>query len=1255
MKISSDGLSEFTMAQIQAKSAALGLSDSLTTQVMAMASDADFSAKAATGKLTWNKALRDSKIGADDLIDALGKLDNINLNKLDEIKNFDGSDLNKKNKLISLVSQIDGLGDSIIDLGSAGTEVGLSISNVFKGIGASLKPLLPLIGAVAAGFALFEGFKFLDDKYTLTFGTAQKHLQESSSAYSSTVSELSSMNAELETSNARIDELKSKGTLTLAEEAELAKLERANTLLETQIKIKEQLADSQAQEAAKASKDSIDYKSEQVVMTDDNGAAILDKSGNEKKVNVDRKEYVRRQIEALEKEQSLLDKANNKFSTAKEKKDKDLWQKQIDSSTKNISSYKTSISNMLDELNKEAENFYTDNGSVVSGYEKDVEALNNLNDAFNNIDLSPAEKALKNLDSFFSDSSGTSAIKKQLEDAFKSGKDLELELSRMGLTLGDLGIDSISQLSSYFQDAAKSAQDAKKSVQDYSATVSDVETASSSANQDSDWSTIQGAYKTAKELLKEGKTGTDDFQSMASFLNPKAIKAEADKNGEYIADAYQKAFEEAQKYADRWFDEDQTKSMENFVNDFKKKGLFDVSTDSNGLWDIDTKFKTTAEAAEGFGMSVQSIETMLHSLEAYGYDFSNITFSTDGLTRYETALNGIKQIQKELSDGSSAKKRLDKLLPGWESEYNTISDDLSKLSEPQIIQIEFEYSLAQIQQEIDKLQQLANEGGDSQTWAELNANKKSYRDKSESRDGNEITSVEEYKQTSDTIIALQDQLRKATTDSQKETIQSQISNLYDLQNAMNDAFADSGKSFDEFKANNQGLFDNLLASSEEAKQAIADLLGVDVEDIKINVDADTSKAKEKLDGVLSQGDNTIVMEVDASTSEIQAAIDSLKEGQTVVFSADVDGVKQGISAVKNEDGTISYIADVDGVQYYVDQVKNEDGTINYTLGEHPTAVPDAKQIVNREANNAGVSTDPPDVGQGVNRKPKNPPGIFNNLKSITQSVIRTIFTKDGGKANLAGTAHLSGTVHRNFNSKRSYADGSLDDTSWIKDSWKTKKDEYALTGEKAPEIVAHGNQWWTVGEKGAEFSYIPSNSVVFNAEQSKQLLEKGYITSRGTAHLSGTAYRLGSGSSSGSSGSSSKTKKKTTTKKNTTKKSSSSKSSAEKATEEVLDWIETLLKRVARQTEIAVDAIDSAIGLVNKQTATSKAISKTQDEIAQNQKAKDAYLKKANSLGLSSDYTNKIKNGTLNIETITNEDLKKKISDYKEWLETSAT
>ena len=50
----------------------------------------------------------------------------------------------------------------------------------------------------------------------------------------------------------------------------------------------------------------------------------------------------------------------------------------------------------------------------------------------------------------------------------------------------------------------------------------------------------------------------------------------------------------------------------------------------------------------------------------------------------------------------------------------------------------------------------------------------------------------------------------------------------------------------------------------------------------------------------------------------------------------------------------------------------------------------------------------------------------------------------------------------------------------------------------------------TVGENGAEFTQVKKGDIIFNHEQSKQLLKNGYITSRGKAYASGTAYPTGS-------------------------------------------------------------------------------------------------------------------------------------------------
>lgn len=262
---------------------------------------------------------------------------------------------------------------------------------------------------------------------------------------------------------------------------------------------------------------------------------------------------------------------------------------------------------------------------------------------------------------------------------------------------------------------------------------------------------------------------------------------------------------------------------------------------------------------------------------------------------------------------------------------------------------------------------------------------------------------------------------------------------------------------------------------------------------------------------------------------------------------------------------------------------------------------------------------------------------LSNIKSKTVTV--TVNKKENdssggvsGKHKLSGTAHASGI-------------------------WGTPKTETALVGERNPEIVVnpHTGRWYTVGDNGAEFVELPQGAIVFNDVQSKALLENGKINGRGKALVSGNAYSSGSGGIKRPSSSSySKKKKSSSSKSKSSSKSSSSsksKSNAEKSAEDLMDWIAILLERVARQTEIAVDAIDNAIGLVNKQTATAKAISKVQNEISTNQQAYNKYMAQANSVGLSSSYASQVRNGTLKIENIKDENLKTKIEDYKKWYE----
>lgn len=454
-------------------------------------------------------------------------------------------------------------------------------------------------------------------------------------------------------------------------------------------------------------------------------------------------------------------------------------------------------------------------------------------------------------------------------------------------------------------------------------------------------------------------------------------------------------------------------------------------------------------------------------------------------------------------------------------------------------------------------------------------------------------------------------------------------------------FEDEGKV--ELEKNQDGKL-VYKADVKDVEDKVSDLKSENPK-VKVELTPEEQKVQDALKSLLNDQTKT-TFSVDADFSKVKDDINALEVGHSIVFTANVDGVDQAVAAVKYQDGSIGYIANVDGVYYQLSAVQNADGTVSYTIGNYPTEVPNANQTIDRTPNNSQVSKSPSSVGQTVNRTPNNS-GILQ-APTIAQKVIR--FFTGGDK--LLGTAHASGTLSNSSN---------------LKDSWKTKKDEVALTGEVGEELVVSGNRWFITGSNGAEFANIPAGSVVFNSKQTKELFSQGFTKSRGKgnpslpglpAFLEGSAFAGGSGSGGfrgGASKSSSSKKKSSKSSSNSSssssKSNSSSDSSASKETENLVDFIKILYDRVSRLSDLAEKAIDRAVGLVNKQTKATDAIDKVRTELSTAQHAANKYLEYANGVGLSEDYKRKIREGNLSIENITDENLKDKVSKYQSYYE----
>lgn len=407
---------------------------------------------------------------------------------------------------------------------------------------------------------------------------------------------------------------------------------------------------------------------------------------------------------------------------------------------------------------------------------------------------------------------------------------------------------------------------------------------------------------------------------------------------------------------------------------------------------------------------------------------------------------------------------------------------------------------------------------------------------------------------------------------------------------------------------------------------------------------------------------------------LKAAMDGLtnKETQVIVDaigSGDVQALKDAIDNLDSK--TVQAICDAFGYE----DVETLKASITSMTGKEVEAICNAlgyDDVEDLKDSIKGLKGKDVDVGADVDGR-GDVQGLASDISKIPsykRSVIDVVTNKitnvinNVGKA-ISGLFGVDGTAHAHGTA---YVDGTIaSGKAYKRGSWATKTDAVALTGELGPELIVppNGNTWYTVGDNGAEFAKIPRGSIIFNHKQTEELFKNGYVTSnggRGRAYAQGTAFSSGSGglgpagggsgwkpAGGGSSNSSS-----SSSSKNNSSNKSSTKQASEDAEEfsEKLDWIEIAIDRIERAINSLDRTASSVFKTYTKRTqALNQEISKTREEIDLQQKAYERYMQEANSVGLSADWANKVMNGEINIELITDENLKEQISEFQEFYE----
>lgn len=291
--------------------------------------------------------------------------------------------------------------------------------------------------------------------------------------------------------------------------------------------------------------------------------------------------------------------------------------------------------------------------------------------------------------------------------------------------------------------------------------------------------------------------------------------------------------------------------------------------------------------------------------------------------------------------------------------------------------------------------------------------------------------------------------------------------------------------------------------------------------------------------------------------------------------------------------------------------------------------------------------------------------LSENFHANLQSILNSQSFNVKVNASASGTTTTS---HGNTKTRKTVMFGKASGTNAYNNGVRNGQiayDQQALVGEVAPELLVRNGQAQLIGKRGAEFMNLKKGDVIFNHIDTEKLLNGiGGIRGKliGGGFVNGTLLSHAYGKSTGSKTTIiGGTNNDWTNRHNSSGSGSGSNSSGsndssaqDKADEfsETLDLIEVKINRceeaIARLNKTEENTFS---GWTLRTTALNDEIAKTADEIEWATQGYKRYLQQADSVALSEDYKRKVRNGEINIEDITDEDLYNRVQDYQNWYE----
>jgi len=327
--------------------------------------------------------------------------------------------------------------------------------------------------------------------------------------------------------------------------------------------------------------------------------------------------------------------------------------------------------------------------------------------------------------------------------------------------------------------------------------------------------------------------------------------------------------------------------------------------------------------------------------------------------------------------------------------------------------------------------------------------------------------------------------------------------------------------------------------------------------------------------------------------------------------------------------------------------------VNYTVHADPEAEYADQNPQVTYGIDAPAAPNYPNQNPSVNYKVNAPPAP--NYPNLQRSVTYSVHTVGGGRLTKAsGTmtsiARADGSmVNAPWNWKHAYADGKV----------ALDRDELALVNELGTESIIRDGQWMLL-PGGMHQEALRKGDIILSAAQTKALIQTGKASGHGHAYADGSilsnAYTLGSAAKRRTNGGSttslgSKSSSGSKSKSSGGGSSRNSGNNSEDDDSEKFDWIEIAIDRIERAIkQLGIIAKSTFQTLTTRLRNTGDEIVRVTEEIELQAEAYDRYIQEANSVGLSEDLAQRVRDGAIDINEYSKEtqDL---INDYQEWYE----